>query len=346
MPINFEQEDRLGVTPTHNIALHNRINFVYLILTKYPQTKITWDNPIGKQTCHAIDDMTGKRCTNVAMEEGYCHDVATHVREMVNEQRRRTRLKEDGEQPFTPEEILVQNKELKINGLRKQSTTFAHLSECVGYSEIGELLDGFIEGSNQSLFEAINQIQQCVVRSYKKQSKLKKQQLTYTKDEIVVERREVIQALGALEGVLLRGTWRNRAPPTIEDNLRHWNQLFLLDSRFRVGPVVHEGMVGVDGGLENAVASHLTDFVDNVRLSLEEHVWNGLCHRAWLRILNCATDVYNIRGIDQDDGNERKEEQKEERTKSAFYTEPRLKNESVEFLYAFDSGYTNPLCFD
>ena len=112
------------------------------------------------------------------------------------------------------------------------------------------------------------------------------------------------------------------------------------------GGVGVDGMVGVVGGLENAVASHLTDFVDNVRLSLEEHVWNGLCHRAWLRILNCATDVYNIRGIDQDDGNERKEEQKEERTKSAFYTEPRLKNESVEFLYAFDSGYTNPLCFD
>ena len=124
------------------------------------------------------------------------------------------------------------------------------------------------------------------------------------------------------------------------------NVVFLLDSRFRVGPTVHEGMVGVVGGLENAVASHLTDFVDNVRLSLEEHVWNGACHRAWLRILNCATDVYNIRGIDQDGGNERKEELKEERTKSAFYTEPRLKNESVEFLYAFDGGYTSPLCFD
>ena len=128
MPIHFEQENRLGITPLHQIVLYNRIEFIFLILTKYPDTVIVWDNPIGKQTCHGIDDMTGKRCTNIAKEEGYCHEEATHVREMVMLQRKRQQLKEQGKPTRNAQELLELNAEEKITGLRAQQCS--NVAQC------------------------------------------------------------------------------------------------------------------------------------------------------------------------------------------------------------------------
>ena len=61
MSINFEFENRLGITPTHEMILHNRIEFFYAILTQFPGTPIEWDKSIGEQTCHGIDELTGAR---------------------------------------------------------------------------------------------------------------------------------------------------------------------------------------------------------------------------------------------------------------------------------------------
>jgi hypothetical protein len=168
----------------------------------------------------------------------------------------------------------------------------------------------------------------------------------YTKDDILIERREIIQALGAIEGVLLRGTWRNRAPPSIEDNLKHWRVLFLLDSRFRVNKSYTPA--GVIGGLENEISSQLTDLIDNVRLSVQSKVWDGNVHRAWLRILNCATDVYNIRGMDGHNDNNDNQNNNNVDANSAFHVEQRSNDENVEFLYNSHAGFTtftNPKVF-
>ena len=319
MSINFEFENRLGITPTHEMILHNRIEFFYAILTQFPGTPIEWDKSIGEQTCHGIDELTGARCSNLAKEGGYCHENAVHVREMVSLRRDKIAARANGDDRLTDEEKNVEMLEEKINGLRKNAagSTCAKISERIGNPEIGELLDGFREGSCRALLASLDQLQEVAVRAHRS---LEKFGPNFTQEEI---RREVRQALGALEGLLLRGTWRNHAPPTIEENCRHWRRLFLLDKRFRAKS--SRTPAGVPG-LEIELAGHLSDFIDNVRLSLPEGTWNVVVHRAWLRILHCANDVYNIRGEDEDGKNDAVVDKN-----SAFYR-PRKRDDRVEFL--------------
>ena len=326
MRIKFEKENRVGISATHEMILHNRIRFIHLLL-KASYNNIEWDQKIGKQTCHGIDELTGQRCKNEAKEEGYCHSVQSHVREMISLQRERKRKSVEGSPPRTEEELSTMEMEEKINGLRADSTTSCKLSEMLGHIEISELLEGFREGSIIQMRAAIDQIQD-VCKFAEKEKGI----------AIQMVRRKVVQALGALEGVLLRGTWRNRAPPDIEENLRHWRQCFLLDKRFRV--TKSRRPVGVSG-LEIELAGQLSDFIDNVRLCLPKECWNQQLQYCWLRILNIATDVYNIRAEEEEEENNRGSDLTMDKN-SAFYTPPIKSDGKVEFYSDAHCSYTVP----
>ena len=66
----------------------------------------------------------------------------------------------------------------------------------MGCPEIGELLGGFLEGSCTTFYEALNQLQAVCETSYIKQQKMRKSnQKYYSKEDVLIERREIIMAL-------------------------------------------------------------------------------------------------------------------------------------------------------
>ena len=324
MAINFEKENRVGLTPSHEMLLKGHIKFVHVLL-RQKYANIKWDVAIGAQTCHGIDENSGQRCRFKAKDEGFCHEVAAHVREMVKLQRDRSRAIQEGKEPLTEEEIETLELETKVNGLRGCSSTTSELCERAGHIGIAEIVDGFRNGSNYSVLAALNQLQDVC-----------KGAAAVADDESLDQiRRQLIQALGALEGVLLRGTWRNHAPPDIEENLRHWRRLFLMDSRFRVK---HSRTPRGVNGLETEISGQLTDLLANVRLSLPEGTWNMHVQKAWLRILNIASDVYNVCGKDGVDSDDEIPAENE----SAFYIPKTSMDEKIEYLSDAFGAYTRP----
>ena len=79
--------NRIGLSALTLMMLHGRIEFVFLLLTRYRHIQVDWTQSIRAETCKGIDRMTG-HVAATWQRRRHCHENAEHVREMIAIRRR------------------------------------------------------------------------------------------------------------------------------------------------------------------------------------------------------------------------------------------------------------------
>lgn len=300
LPPDFTSCNRIGMCALTLMMMHGRTDLVFLLLTRYKDVKVDWSKTIKPETCRGFDELSGERCRNLAKEEGFCHDNAMHVREMISLRREREARKEDGLVQFSADELEERAYGMKIDKLRFARNA-VEVAAKAGYPEIGELLTGFQEGSCDDLLLAFDGIDRCAAKALAGcGSSNNEEQNEWSR----VLRFEILTAMSVLEDIFKKATWNNSAKfgdaksddtdeITILEYMQFWRQYMLCDSRFRCRNT-RKPIAGVSG-LEVEIGGQLADYFARIRLCLPDGLWNVGCERAWLRIYYCVSDVYKIR---------------------------------------------------
>ena len=173
----------------------------------------------------------------------------------------------------------------------------ASVAAACGYDQVGELLEGFADGTCEDLLAAFDGIDRLAGKGLGGcgQSGEEAQRKWMT-----TLRFELLTAMRVLEDIFKKGTWENEAKfgdaggddvdaLTIIENMQFWRQCMLCDGRFR-GRRTRKPLAGV-AGLDTELGGQLSDYFARIRCCFPDGLWNVKCERAWLRIYDCVSDV-------------------------------------------------------